>query len=70
MMITLVFSMLVSACSISSLGGKHWWFWYSLSIKFFSWASAPLRVVAQVVVGVWPSSLATSKSISSRLCSK
>ena len=36
MMITLVLLRLVSACSISSLGGKHWWFWYSLSIKFFS----------------------------------
>ena len=36
MMITLVFSMLVSACSIKSFGGKHWCREYSLSIKFFS----------------------------------
>jgi hypothetical protein len=41
-----------------------------LSIKFFNCASAPLRVVAQVVVGVWSSSFATCLSISSRLCSK
>lgn len=36
MITTLVLLRLVRECSIRCLGGKHWWFWYSLSIKFFS----------------------------------
>ena len=36
MMITLVLCRLVSAWSIKSFGGKHWYWEYSLSIKFFS----------------------------------
>jgi hypothetical protein len=36
MMITLVLLRLVSALSIKSLGGKHWCWEYSLSIKFFN----------------------------------